>query len=1162
MTKFLRHFKRVKIRSLSLILPLQVRIIRALCLLYMDVNQSFSPEFKMNETLKHLLEKLSALPDNAYDEIRSIFHQAYAIADTIIQSKTFFENQADVEACTKIAVQCCNKLLDQSSMDQKSLTYIEHTKNIFLRFPNRYKPDLHIMQIHNEFLDKVYGVEDDLGSLLKESIKNSTRVEQAPQPKLQDKAPEQASKKVTGESYGALNTQWKKLAGKHGSKSIVDEIADLSKQISKKAHEDRREAPSPEKNELFTLGLAVEARHIEQMQQTNKPLQTISRSLKRSAQYFDGLSQYHRSHGEYDIAKEMQKQSTIASERADNLARIIACRNIIHSDLTTASDKVRAIARERRFRSELCYQPQELRGGDETVTSIVDHTSGEIPMSEKMRILEEVKVKNSNPFFELYVTAKSHINDVEFELLKEIHYDQPILICNPLDADHEQEVPLEVQDNLFRLLQSEAGERLQSAIQFFYLTECKYYESVTDIPGSDESIETIRFRAEFQQEAYAKLFARYTSPTQLENPELFAQDCRDILNTETYTTPLLNVMARHQLALLGAQNPVVPTHVEDEPKAEDSPSQKVRDRRYKPGAKKANTTVEDTPPLHEDETLLEQISSAQQIHVVDFNSEITKLERDKAFSEETANKLYAIITDPLYPLAVNTQNVGTFYTLYCEVFDYFKSKEKGDLKQHLRTCANNAELDAPIPERKLLEKSLNILRGMLRYEALLSPQQKADLLYYLADTCVYIRKLGTSAKFKQEGIEAFTKLSDVIRDFPDDIESHLYDFDLATTVTQLTPASNQTAIQSARMSAYTARGEEEHQKFESIAASVRAKALTPESRHQAMLENAKHQTFLIDAVEMIRFGREPRNISAQEPMLRQLRNTLDTYGSTFNEHTRVLMENIYYKLEDVDHLETAWLIENYTYLLTGYVTINERVETAKFLEELGFPNERHLEYESFVNNIANYLKELYKRMSESSSVVPVAVHTEKDLDRSFFKPVDIPELLIKAIEKKDKNSPANEMLAHIKKNQYLKAMAISREDSAARCEQVTFLRACLLKWVLQVMDTDTFKSFLNKDETITNSFEETKKELEALRIELLRSAKSKFESAAKSAKKRKDTSTSNKLSDLGKQCKKEIEKKWSSTEMETPLRALSVFATDEKSSEGEATITLSPQTFH
>nr|MCH9756154.1 hypothetical protein [Gammaproteobacteria bacterium] len=558
-----------------------------------QVETEVTTQAPLKETLRLLSERLSALPDNAYDDIRPIVYQLNDIVTEIRRPpETFVENQESIRICLQLAAACCSKLLKQSPMPAKSFACIESTRNMFMYYSKKCKPDRDIMKLHGRFLDRVNGVEDDLESLITDSVEGQALEEHVSTPRLTDKKFERTAEEVTPSSYEALNLDWEKLAGKRNTRSTAGQIKDLAHQIARQAHQMRQDRSEQDKIQLLTLGLAVEERHIQQMEQTNKPLDAISKALKRTGQYFYSLSQYHRFRGEGDIADKMQLQYLLTAERAENLSGILACRDVIHSNKTTASEKTHAAERERKFHSE---KP--------------DNTS---------ELCEQ--------YFERYLKAKEHLNKVQFKLLEIIQYDQLILSYNALDEDHEQEIPLEVQGRLFDLFETEAVQELQDAIESYYKVKCDYYDSVEQIHHTVESIRTLRFRAEFQRQAYALLFERYTNSEAPDDPALFIRNCHGILDekAKSYSTPLLNAMVRQQLDIWSVEMPDpddVSEHSEPEAEhAQEKPASRIR--RFKPNAKKASNTVAVAPSVEEDETIWEQLSAAHQVCVIDFYSVI------------------------------------------------------------------------------------------------------------------------------------------------------------------------------------------------------------------------------------------------------------------------------------------------------------------------------------------------------------------------------------------------------------------------------------------------------------------------------------------------------------------------------------------------------------
>ncbi len=1075
--------------------------------------------------LRRISERLSGLPDTKYDDIREIFYEVQDIVTNIRDSQTFFQNQTNIKTCLNIAVECCNKLLNQSPIAPKSIPCIESTKNLFAYYTKYCKPDRATMKLHGNFLDKCRGVKDDLGSLIAEDVKDDVIEEHKPQSILKDRTFRQAADKVTLDSYEVLNTKWETLStSKHNSKSKTEELADLSYQISKKAHKERKVKSGEEKSELLTLGLAVEARYIEQMQQSNKSLHSVTGSLKRAAQYFYSLSQHHRSNNEYDIANEMQRQYVLTAERADNISGILACRNVIHSDVTTASEKTRAVVREREFHaeksssvSELCDQYQVLRGGDKTAENTQDNTNGELPMSEKRAILDAVGLKDTNHLFEFYRRAKKYLNDIQFELLEAIQYDQLILSYDPLDQNQEQEMPLEAQARLFELLQTEAGQRLQSAIQFYYDVKCKYYDSIQQSHNRDESIETLRFRAAFQKEAYRLLFRRYTDAKELENPELFARNCHDILDAKNYSTPLLNIMVRQQLDSLSAYMSDDESFDNSEFEAFDLQEARPSTKRSISNPKKAKKASKVTFSIEEDMTLLEQVCVAQQARTVDFYAIIDKLEQDGEFYEATADKLYMAITDPDKHLIIDEEDSDAYYFLYEKLANYFEEKEKEALSEFIKKHLREDGLNKPIADEKLLLKSITIVKHMLNHKHLLSSEQMANLLFKLGDMYVYLQSLSPKPNFKTEGKQAFNELQKIIDELPENIKKTWRKFDLNTAIGKLNSSSS--ALN--RVFATHHISEKDVKKHSVIADRINEQAQDYESDYRETIKNAHLYTFFDEIYQMIRLSLpEEKNLHRDTlPFKIRLRELSVNFSRPFNLYVdkldyRAVEILKQYRIDPNNNTVSEWR-RFYRYLLTIHAKVSDVAETGLCIEETGLLKERNPTYEAYKTELEQRLNSMRIAISRLSGLEPSPKH---DYDRCPIVPVEIPQAFK---ELKDKSSVAERMLTCIKNKHYVRAIALSR---ATDCKQALVLKACLIKWVLGVISTDTFKAYLGKEPQSQKSYQATQSILEKYRQSLLIASK--------------------RQKSLLKICKKEQSSNLSRETIETPLQALSLFATD------------------
>jgi septum formation inhibitor MinC len=1047
------------------------------------------------------------------------------IFNDIRQSKAFYQNQSNLRECLHIAYECSLKLLSEYPEHKITLACTTTTNTMFNYYLSSCNAERAILALHLKFTDAVHHVKNDLASLLTENIEDLT-LHQGSQTLLTQKRPEQVQSTMLESSTQELDTRWQALSTKQVQQTNIPKLLKLTKDVSQYVYHQKKHMPAAEKSHILTLGLAVEARYIEQLQNSNGPIRHISKGMQRAAKYFHDLSQHYQDTGMPELAEKMGEKNKLMSERAMNYARMLACRNVEQSKNTTTSEKKHAELRRHELKAEdpdnldeICSQYKNICGGDETLATTtalapIDHTSVNHARSE----LAMTAKQDTNVFFELYMQAQTYLNHVQYGLLAEIHYDKTIFDYDPLLQDEDDTMPSEVQAKLVALLQTEAGERLQGAVQFYYEVKCKYYDSIQESHNKDESVETERFQAAFQKQAYDLLLQRYTHPEQLENPDLFKRNCLDILNADNYSSPLLNAIARHQLDLLATQT-LDAEDVPDEIKHEETQKRSIAQSRRKKTSKASSQATSKSTSTQDDITLWEQICSEYAVRAVDFYTIFEDLDLDQGPTDAVANMLYDAITDPDRQLLVDEYNTDVFHSLYRFVaVNYFRQQEKQILEAWIneQTLAGNHH--AAAPDDKLMVKSLAMLRGILRYDTYLKYNQKAELYNILGCIYVTLHSLNPKPAFREEGTTSFKRLQRLIDVLEGSEQDRWDDFNLQDALDKF----KQTSSVDKRLHLAAQLPEAEKEQRDTAGTDIRTRTLTLDARYDAILKSAHHHTFIdeISWMLLVATSNDKVSVGKMYALTHQLEKPVDETNLYFFSHLHAMLELcldfIDQEVEYSERQSQCLILERcYTYLLTAYAKVNNIAEEQTDHVEFGLRQNMDAplpEAQSFVKNTLNSIRDRIDTLGGNSQTLPNI--EEQKLEKPFLLPLEIPE----ALHKIDALKPVLDMLEDKKYWQMLTILKSRQLNSS----EALFLNALLHTWLLSIIYTDDFKTFLGPNKAVQTSYAEATKCLEQQRLALLNKANKKS------------------MKDL---CKQEKKTKPTATEERTPFSSLSLFST-------------------
>lgn len=1056
------------------------------------------------ESSLHILsEKLNHTPTSSYANIRSIFYELRDIFKNIRQSQALISNQEHLKTCLQLAYECSRKLLTEQPKPHKSLACIQSTKAMFDYYLISRNAERAILALHLKFTDAIHHVEDDLASLLTENSDDATH-HQASQTHLRQKRAAHIQSPVVLSSLQDLKAKWKTLSSKPANAQNMRKLFCLTSDVSQYVYHHKKSMLPAEKSNILMLALAVETRYLEQLQTSDGPIRSQSKSMQRAAQYCHLLAKHYQNEGIPELANKMNEKYQIMNERALDYARMLACRHVEQSKNTTPSEKERAKQRRFALKAEL---PENL---DELCTqfqSVYDQAI--IPERP------EIQEQNGNVFFELYLEAHTYFEHIHYELLAMMHYDKPLLNDDPNLHAQQETIPVEVQAKLIAMLKTETGEKLQSAVKFYYEIKCKYYESVRKHYHQEALLEAERFQAAFQKQAYELLLPHTIHPQSPENTELFRKNCEDILNARHYSTPLIHFMAQHQLNIITA-------HIVNEeisPQPDTSPTPSSRPKINKPSPKIISA------PTDTNQTIWEHICSEYPVRPIDFATYLETIEREQGPTDTLTNTLFAAITDSNKHLLIDEGNIDAFYSLYhLLIKQYVEPQEKKILEALMKKHALAGNLEPVISEDKLMVKSLAMIRGVLHYGELLHLEQKAELFFMLGNIYAYLQSLSPKRIFKDEGTASYKRLQRIIDALDDASQANWDAFNLDNALLQLTPMSSFNA----RLVIANKLSDEEKQQNTSTIEEIFAQTRSLESSYETLINSAHHHTFISQIHWMLSvLLTKDRYIATKTNALRQQvkkpGNNVNTY---FFAHLYALLKLcetwLRKNVEASEHQTYGVILKNlHEHLLTAYAKINDIAEEQQ--EQLLFAlccktydDALPKTQECIKNNISLIRKRIHEL--EGHTLTQAKIEAPK-LDKPLILPLEVPETF--------RTHPAlKPTLTLIENKKYWQVLLILGHDGV-KIPEAFFLQARLHTWLLNMICSNDFQALLDHNDAVQSSYAFTKKHLEQQRLMFLNKASRK---------------------PCLELCKQERKKTPQAPDTNTPFRLLGLFSTnpDEK----------------
>ena len=933
---------------------------------------------------------------------------------------------------------------------------------MFAQYAEGPNADRETIALNLQFLDKISGKVDDLSNLLEENsdipLSGETTSLQA--------SPVKSQRQAAQLSFEELQAKWKSLSERTKKVSELTWYK-FSCDIFDYLREHQNAMFDYERSKVLSIGLEVEARRIEYLRKPGGSISHLAKSMRKATQYFRMLEAHYRKLGaDSGITDALKKSYETMEENSTNYARMLACQGIKKSGVTSPVEKNRAQAKIQQLQeedsnnlTELCAHYKNLCGGDSVRSE--KYSDKEVAVNVKKEILDAAKTKDSNIFFQLYQDALVYLNKIYDQLMLEIIPD-----TGTLHPDQESSTDTETMidiTRLTRLLESEAGKRLQGALQFYYEIKCKYLESIRKHHGRDEYIEHQRFLSDYRMHAYNLLLQRYTTSEALENPSLFEQNCRDILNAGQYSTDLLNAIAKHQLDVLAEQkgNPTDEIEPDDSIKKDCS---SVASKPTKTKKVKKATTVTGAS-----ETLWEQICTQYARNSVAFAS---FTEQKSSLSEDTIDYLYEAIANTSTALLIDEVNVDAFYELYTGLVEnHFIPKEKATLLKLIADNGLAGDAYAAPDAEKLLVKTRMVLETMLNYSQFFQHEQKVKLLQLLGDIYIFLQEHAPKATFKDKGKRVFNQLHSLLGD----------DFDLQASKDKL---SAKHALKAALHTTYT-HYDKNDQDREEDAKRTLALPFNTLQRIEAFHKHALSYAFQYQMSWMLT---ATLNLNTDlkvksTPLICASHKPLEDAQAEFTAHAVALLE----LFDEVAENESSpsFLKQYYDFLVHYHATVNMLAENLSDEMRFGFRGALPEWIEGVQSEEAPRLSAIGNTIQAVCKDAPLVTVASKQQEKASIPPIAIPEAFRKL---KELNASSKDVLKLIDEKKYWQASALITM-SRTKDPQALLLQSFLYKWLIQIIKTNDFKrAFVNSNPGIKTSYDNAVKTLEQTRLTLLNAA--------------------------------------------------------------------------
>ncbi|MDF1684470.1 MAG: hypothetical protein P1U36_07400 [Legionellaceae bacterium] len=1034
-------------------------------------------------------EKLFLIETNLADakiSNQAIFDDIHNVFIFLRNESKFYTNQAYIQQCLKLAVECVKSLFERKTVSSDAKKYFQMTQSMFQYYFSHANDNRKMLALHLQFRDLIksddaliYLIQDEIDGVLldiEEATYKTTQTRLSQAPDTLEEQPLPNPENPLGHKF---SERWAKLqSASMKPKAFQAKLSNLSHEISQHTYAHKRSTNPTDWKTFLSLALAVEARLIEHMQTSRSPntIRPLSKAMQRSAHYFRLLHIHYQHVGASKTLKAELKQSyELMETRSTNYEQMLACYYVETSEKTSPKEKENARQVRASYQTEmrddttaLCAQYRELSQplGAAVAPKKKSKPAKEISIENRRTLLETNLLAHSKSPYDLYQDARKYLNAVLNQASPKSDYD--VTYLHQLDNHYDASVngifdPLESKQ-LLALALGDNRSLVKRAIELYYEAKCRHADELYKMHPSDNFITTERFCTHFRREAYAFLLQSCESGYAIQNLVLLKQNCLDIIHAENYRAPLLEALARHQLDAIA---PRLAAKAASEVHAE-----KNNDTHIETSTPKIKILLHKAPKIApatkalDEETIWKRLCAEYAVKSVNFNNYLNRIKHE-GLTDETADFLYDAITNSDRRLLLDEDNEAAFFELYDMLLtQHYKPQEYEALEDAKADNILNAKKDAEVPADKRMPKSIKLGEALLQYSRVYSAKRQLDCLFSLGDSYLSLLKIAPTRAYKKRAEEVY-------REAP----SHAKKMGKAADV------------------------------MRKIMDAMRLIKAVGFEREQANIDALENSTLRKDkATRLINYGlfqsieNTPLDLEYRAQVIHQLGDNLIlrsqinnlafpiTNAREYSVKTALFLQNLYQEQKSIlsvlsGHISAMWqwytglpadVGEHYLHplkkhhaLLLDYCATMENLRDDQLLS---LP-------EAIIRPFKAILPELedkIQRVSTIEETLPTLNNMRKQKTREFslIIPNDFRELSNLPEEVK----LAMKLMDDKKYWQALELMASFQSQgftSKKEVQPILFLNACILKWLVTIISSPHFKTSLGENNALITSYDHT-----------------------------------------------------------------------------------------
>ncbi len=1017
----------------------------------------------------YLLEQKMALADASGTVI---FDDIYSVFKALRKDSKFYTNQACFQQCLKLAVECVKRLSVQVSAPADMKKCFQMTQRMFQYYFAHTNDNRAVLVLHLQLRDilenndsLIHLMHDEIGDSLLDLEETTHKATQTRLSQHLDVAKEHITPDQSSNHFSERWTELQSISMK--PKALNLELSKLSDDISQYAYAHKRSMQSTEWKTFLSLALAVEARFIEHMQSARDEIWPLSKAMQRAAHYFRLLHIYYQHSGASEALKaEIKKSYDLMEERSTNYEQMLACYYVETSEKTSSSEKENARKMRGSYQSEmlgdttaLCAQYQTLSQPLNS-SDLAKHTSKpekEMTLDERRILLETDMLAGSKSAYICYQNARQYLNAVLNQALPKSTYDVKYLhqLDNYYDADVMGIYESLESEQLLSLALNDSSGMLKHAVQLYYDTKCRHLDELYKMHPSDKFVKDESFCTHFRKEAYAFLLQSCTPGHEIKNLGLFKRNCLDILNAENYRAPLLEALARHGLDTMA---PYFIAEATSEQQPQEETGKKSNPEVTSFSTSKASPSTQS----FDEETIWTRLCAEYAFNSVCFRDYLDKITKE-GFTDEAAEFLYEAITDSDKRLLLDKDKEATFFELYQKLLtEYYTFKEYQVLEDAKAEHILNAKEHAKIPADKLMPKTIKLGEALLQYSRVYDDKRQLDALLLLGDVYIKLQQLVPKRAYKTRAEAVYREAMGYAKEMENAAElvsTIMKAMRLLKTAPLETKQAGQEALSNSGLRENEAEGFKNNGLFHSTEKAFFDFDRRVQLIHQlgdnlilrSHIVNLAHSTIYVEEYydKVVLFF---KYLYQKE---RSILPELAGHASAMLEYYASLPSDL-----DTSYLKRA---EQCHQALASYCATMDEVVDDQFL----------CLSENTTAPIKIMLLDLEDKMQRAGSVKALPTIDDMRQRKISAFPLSIPDDFRRLSTLSD---PVREAFKLIDKKQYWQALKfLSSEDilhsSPSVFQQVLFLNACMLEWLVKIILAPHFKASLGDNEHLIRSYD-------------------------------------------------------------------------------------------